>query len=235
MLFLFYGRDLVKDLDKRSQKRNTNKYSLNPSKDNYQHLDRFFSKSTPMVPQHLPAPRLLAPGTFLGLGSVLPTDSAMGCTPQSMPTCPLQGPQKTSVCPVAARLGSHHVSNTGEVCPAAASASSPLLIFLTSSTAEKGLVAVPTGPHFVPHPCTALQQVGIRERQSLPSCAVRPGVWLPKLTGSSRSTHVPGEKAWSSQGESRKKKEQGARGASRPLAPKDLAETVRYNRRWTKR
>lgn len=100
---------------------------------------------------------------------------------------------------------------------------------------REGVSGCANRPHFVPHPCTALQQVGLRECQSLPSCAVRPGVWLPKLTGSSRSTHVPGEKAWSSQGESRKKKEQGARGASRPLAPKDLAETVRYNRRWTKR
>lgn len=160
MLFLFYGRDLVKDLDKRSQKRNTNKYSLNPSKDNYQHLDCFFSKSTPKVPQCLPAPRLLpppAPGTFLGLGSVLPMDSAMGCAPQSMPSVPSQ------------------------------------------------------------------------------LCYQAWGHWLPKLTGSSRSIRVPGDKAWSSQGEGRKKKEQGARGASRPLAPKHLAQTVRYNRRWTKR
>lgn len=160
MLFLFYGRDLVKDLDKRSQKRNTNKYSLNPSKDNYQHLECFFSKSTLKVPQRLPAPHLLpppAPGTFLGLGSVLPMDSAMGCAPQSMPSVPSQ------------------------------------------------------------------------------LCCQAWGHWLPKLTGSSRSIRVPGDKAWSSPGEGRKKKEQGARGASRPLAPKDLAQTVRYNRRWTKR
>lgn len=113
-----------------------------------------------------PTPGTRHPGAFLGPGSVLPTDSATGRTLQSMRTCALKGPQKTSVCPLAARLGSRDVSSSGEVCPAAASASSLLLVFLSSSTAEKGLAAVLTDPHFVPHPCTALQQVGLREHVS---------------------------------------------------------------------